>query len=72
MPARSVAFDRQISRSAAAVDDGELPPTTDVPAPARFIQTVQSGMSLIARDGTDRSDLVKLADTAMAVWDHRA
>ena len=67
--ARSIAFDRLSSRIAAAVDDGELPLTTDVPARARFIQTVQSGMSLIARDGADRSDLVKLANTAMSVWD---
>ncbi|UOM37019.1 hypothetical protein [Acuticoccus sp. I52.16.1] len=36
---------------------------------ARFVQTIQSGMSILARDGANREDLVAVAEVAMAAWD---
>ncbi|RVT95959.1 TetR/AcrR family transcriptional regulator [Rhodovarius crocodyli] len=48
-----------------AVSEGELPEATDVTALARFYQTVQSGMSLLARDGAGRAELEQVARLAM-------
>lgn len=39
------------------VEDGGLPAGTDVRALARFVQTVQSGMSILARNGATREEL---------------
>jgi AcrR family transcriptional regulator len=47
------------------VADGELPVETDVHALARFVQTVQSGMSILARDGATRKELEAVAQVAM-------
>lgn len=47
------------------VADGELPAGTDVHALARFIQTIQSGMSILARDGATREELEAVAGVAM-------
>ena len=52
-----------------AVAEGELPASVDSAALARFVQTVQAGMSILARDGASRSELEGVAKTAMAGWD---
>lgn len=67
--ARAVAFDRLEARIATAVATGELAPGVDVPGLARFVQSVQSGMSILARDGADRSHLEAVARIAMTGWD---
>ena len=38
---------------------------------ARFVQAVQSGMSILARDGATKEELVAVAETAMMAWDAR-
>ncbi|QAY76497.1 TetR/AcrR family transcriptional regulator [Sphingosinicella sp. BN140058] len=67
--ARSVTLERLESRLARAVEEGELAPSADLRALARFVQAVQSGMSILARDGADRAELEAVADTAMRGWD---
>ena len=54
---------------ATAVTMGDIPSATDIHALARFIQTVQTGMSILARDGAGRAELEAVADVAMAGWD---
>lgn len=69
--ARAVTLDRLKSRLADAVAAGEIPPSTDSHALARFVQTVQNGMSILARDGASRSELEAVAQLAMLGWDAR-
>ena len=54
-----------------AVAEGEIPASVDVHALARFVQTVQSGMSILARDGAGRAELEAVAQVAMLGWDAR-
>jgi AcrR family transcriptional regulator len=69
--ARAVSFERLKSRVERAVSDGEIPAAVDVAAIARFAQTVQSGMSILARDGAGRAELEAVAEVAMLGWDAR-
>jgi len=48
---------------------GELPAHVDCAAVANFYATVQHGMSIRARDGATREELLSVADCAMAAWD---
>ncbi|NTA13993.1 TetR/AcrR family transcriptional regulator [Agrobacterium tumefaciens] len=66
---RAVAFDVLVSRLEKAVALGELPISFDISKLARFLQTVQSGMAIRARDGADRTELQAVAEIAMAGWD---
>ncbi|CAO3422158.1 TetR/AcrR family transcriptional regulator [Azospirillum doebereinerae] len=66
---RGHAFDILKARLDRAVAEGELPPSLDVSKLARFLQTVQSGMAIRARDGADRTELQAVAEIAMAGWD---
>jgi AcrR family transcriptional regulator len=66
---RGKAFDVLVSRLEQAVAEGELPKRVDVAKLARFLQTVQSGMAIRARDGAERSELQAVAEIAMAGWD---
>ena len=68
---RAAPLDRLKARLARAVAEGEIPASVDVHALARFVQTVQSGMSILARDGTSRAELEAVAQTAMLGWDAR-
>ncbi len=54
-----------------AVAAGELPASIDLNALARFVQTVQSGMSILARDGVSRAELEAVTQVAMMGWDAR-
>ena len=66
---RAVTLDRLKSRLAQAVADGEVPASVDIHALARFVQTVQNGMSILARDGASRAELEAVAHVAMLGWD---
>lgn len=52
-----------------AVQEGELAETIDSAAIASFYATVQHGMSIRARDGASRAELLAVADAAMAAWE---
>lgn len=69
--ARAVTFERIEARLEQAVADGEVPIAADVPALARFIQTVQFGMSILARDGAGRAELEAVAHVAITGFDAR-
>jgi len=69
--ARSVTLERLEARLRDAVATGELAATLDIHALARFVQTVQSGMSILARDGASRAELEEVATIAMFGWDSR-
>ena len=51
--------------------EGEIPSSVDLHALARFVQTVQAGMSILARDGAERAELEAVAEVAMLGWDAR-
>lgn len=67
--ARAVTVERLAERVRSAVVAGELPESIDVQALARFVQTVQYGMSVLARDGVSRAELEAVAAVAMLGWD---
>ena len=62
--ARAVTLERLLTRFSRAVADGEIPVSTDLHALARFVQTVQNGMSILARDGVSCAELEAVADVA--------
>jgi AcrR family transcriptional regulator len=66
---RGVTLERLEARFVKAVVDGEISASTDIHALARFVQTVQFGMSILARDGAQRSELEEVAKVALAGWD---
>lgn len=67
--ARLDGLERLKARLDQGVADGELPAGADVHALARFVQTVQSGMSILARDGATREELEAVAQVAMRSFD---
>lgn len=69
--ARRAGFERLEARLKRAVAEGELAESVDVQALARFAQTMQSGMSILARDGAGRAELEEAARIAMLGWDAR-
>jgi AcrR family transcriptional regulator len=69
--ARAVTLERLTKRLNLGVAEGELPASTDVHALARFVQTVQTGMSILARDAAERTELEAVAGVAMLGWDAR-
>lgn len=66
---RGIAFDVLAARLERAVVEGELAQVVDVATLARFLQTVQSGMAIRARDGATRAELQGVAELAVAGWD---
>jgi hypothetical protein len=66
---REGVFTLLMTRFEKAVSDGEIPSSVDIGKLARFLQTVQSGMSIRARDGADRTELESVAEVAMLGWD---
>jgi AcrR family transcriptional regulator len=66
---RDAVVERLETRFRRAVTEGEIAKATDLHALARFVQTVQGGMSLLARDGATRVELEAVARVAMASWD---
>jgi AcrR family transcriptional regulator len=69
--ARGVTLKRLEARLARAVKEGEIAARADVDALARFVQTVQAGMSILARDGATRTELEDMVGVAMSGWDAR-
>ena len=69
--ARAVTLERLEERIVQAVRSGEIPQTVDGLTLARFVQAVQAGMSILARDGARRSELEGMTSVAMAGWDAR-
>lgn len=65
---RGGAFQVLSERLERAVTQGELPPSVDVAKLARYLQTVQSGMAIRARDGASRAELQASAELAIAGW----
>lgn len=70
--ARSVTLERLKARLERAVAEGEIPVATDIHALSRFMQTVQFGMSILARDGACRAELEAVAGVAMRGWPGKA
>lgn len=69
---RAVALNYLKARFVSAMESGELPKSTDVHALARYIQALQSGMSILARDGASYAELEAVAQVAMLQWDANA
>lgn len=67
--ARAETFERLRRRLSQAVSAGELPAATDIDALARFVQTIQTGMSILARDGASREELEAVVQVAIMGWD---
>ncbi|WRW39291.1 TetR/AcrR family transcriptional regulator (plasmid) [Rhizobium indigoferae] len=67
---RAGGFDLLKTRFDTAKSDGDLEPTTDTTKLARFVQIVQSGMAIRARDGADRAELHAAAEFALSGWDN--
>jgi AcrR family transcriptional regulator len=56
------------SRLKRAVDEGELPASTDIDRLSRLYLAVFQGMAIQARDGATRAELRGVAEAAMAAW----
>jgi AcrR family transcriptional regulator len=67
--ARAVAFERLEVRLGRGVVNGEIAASVDIHALARFVQTVQAGMSILARDGASRNELEDTVAMAMRGWE---
>ncbi|WP_159695753.1 TetR/AcrR family transcriptional regulator [Massilia sp. 9I] len=66
---RGGTYDVLLGRLEQAVRNGELAPSVDLSGLARYLQIVQSGMAIRARDGASREELQTVAKLAMASWD---
>lgn len=69
--ARAVTLERLEARLEQAILEGEVPASVDVRALARFVQTVQNGMAILARDGASCAELHAVAQVALSGWDIR-
>lgn len=67
--ARHTTLERLKQRLARAQAEGEIPAAVDIHGLARFVQSVQNGMSLLARDGIASDELEAIVQTAMLGWD---
>ncbi|WP_163506228.1 TetR/AcrR family transcriptional regulator [Fodinicola acaciae] len=67
--ARREFVDMLSQRLKQGVADGDLPAHADIAAIAEFYATVQHGLSIRSRDGSDAATLSKVVDGAMAAWD---
>lgn len=65
---RADAEELMVRRLRKGVEDGDLPPDTDVPALAAFYSAVTRGMAVQARDGGGPQKLKAIADIAMQAW----
>jgi AcrR family transcriptional regulator len=69
--ARHATLTRLEDRLERAQLDGEIGLSVDIHGLARFVQAVQNGISLLARDGAALDELTGVAETAMMAWDGR-
>lgn len=68
---RGLTLARLVVRLERAIADHEIAASVDIHALARFLQTIQSGMSILARDGASRAELEAVAEVAMTGFDAR-
>jgi AcrR family transcriptional regulator len=54
------------------IADGDVPRTADLVGIVRYYVATTYGLALSARDGTSRAALRRVADVAIAAWDHVA
>ncbi|WP_426955110.1 TetR/AcrR family transcriptional regulator [Muricoccus radiodurans] len=66
---RAKAMEGILARLERGVAAGELPPSLDLAAIARFYLSVQQGMAVQARDGAGRRELESVARAAMTAWE---
>lgn len=71
LPARSPAARRALLRErfARGVADGDVPAGADLDALTSFYSSVLQGLSIQARDGASRQQLLAIGRCAMAAWD---
>jgi AcrR family transcriptional regulator len=69
--ARAITLARLEARLQRAVEEQQISGAVDVHGVARFMQTVQGGMSIVARDGAHRAELEAVAQLAMMGFDAR-
>lgn len=65
---RRASLDEIAERLGRAVREGELPARFDVAGAAAFLLSVQTGMSVLARDGADRAALEAAARGGVLGW----
>lgn len=65
---RRASLDEIAERLSGAIADGELPARFDVVGAAAFLLSVQTGMSVLARDGADRAALEAAARGGVLGW----
>jgi AcrR family transcriptional regulator len=51
-----------------AVADGDLPPDSDVDTLARYVQTVNFGLTVQASTGATRKELLRIVEIALKAW----
>jgi hypothetical protein len=66
---RALTMDRLLARLSQGVREGEIPEFINLRSLARFVQTVQNGMSILARDNVSTEELTEVARLAMLGWD---
>ena len=71
LAARSHGLEQIEARITRGQTAGEIPAAVGVHILARFVQCVQNGMSILARDGATHAELSGVAETAMLGWDER-
>lgn len=69
--ARNATLTRLKDRFDEARSNGEIDGSVDIHGLARFIQAVQNGMSILARDGARLEELKAVVDTTMLGWQAR-
>ena len=57
-----------VDRMQAAIDAGEFVVPTEAQAITRYLLAVMQGMSVQAQSGASRSELLEIADAALAAW----
>ena len=65
---RAAAIANLRSRIQHGIDTGELPAATDAKALSNFYSTVYQGMSMQAKDGATRANLLDTVEAAMRAW----
>ena len=65
---RGAAQAAMATRIRRGIDDGDVPPDTDVEALAAFYSTLSRGLAVQARDGASRERLLEIVEVGMRAW----
>lgn len=65
---RAATEEALLARLQRGLDEGDLPPDTDIEALAAFYNAMLRGMAVQARDGASRDKLAGIVRTAMQAW----